>query len=198
MRTALDKAASANSDQPNERELDAQLHCAAYALGVIGGPESLDILAQLLSDAEPSVRYNAATGLARHGDPRAVPRLVEMLDVRASGTSSSDTLDEIATTTILQNALRATVQLAESNPNADLRGIKEAIDRLNADSQLSGTVRRGIELDLKAALRYFQSPSTAARPTRRSSLHSYILTTVCHPFDVLPRNATADLSQVRL
>jgi HEAT repeat protein len=149
----LNDAAGQHSGQPDQRELDAQLRLrAAYALGVIGGDSAKQTLAGLLADAEPSVRYNAATGLARHGDPRAVPRLVEMLAVRSSGSSAPNAPDEIETTTILQNALRATVQLAEANPSVDLRPLRAAISELDADEQLSRTVRRGIELDVRTAL----------------------------------------------
>ena len=54
---------------------------AAYALGVIGGDEAQETLTLMLGDAYPEARYNAATGLARNGDVRAVPRLREMLTI---------------------------------------------------------------------------------------------------------------------
>ena len=51
----------------------------AYALGIIGGEDACNLLTTMLSDPYPEARYNAATGLARSGDPRSVPRLREML-----------------------------------------------------------------------------------------------------------------------
>jgi hypothetical protein len=151
--SVLQRAARQSSDQPKRRELEEQLRLrAAYALGVIGGDSALDTLAQRLSDIEPTVRYNAATGLARHGDLRAVPRLIEMLEVSSSGKLADPLLDDLAATTIIQNALRAIVQLAEANPDANLDQLKQAIEILNTDARLNATVRRGIEVDAKAAL----------------------------------------------
>ena len=49
-------------------------------MGVIGGGKAESTLETLLSDGHSDVRYNAATGLARHGNARAVDVLLEMLD----------------------------------------------------------------------------------------------------------------------
>ena len=166
--------------------------------GVIGGPQALDSLARLLADAEPSVRYNAATGLARHGDSRAIPRLIEMLDVRSSDATSVDAMDEIAATTIIQNALRATVQLAQSNPNLDLGPVQEAIERLNADAQLSGTVRRGIELDLKAAQQSLEAPSTARQASSSTTIGLSVLTTCRHRIDAIDWTHSGEPAKFRL
>jgi HEAT repeat protein len=158
--SVLQRAASQNSGRQGERELDSQLRLrAAYALGVIGGSDARMTLAGMLSDAEPTVRYNAATGLARHGDVRAIPRLIEMLKVGGSRSPTSNAnVDELMETSIIQNALRATVQLAAANPDADLDALKESIERL-ADADLSPTVRRGIEPDAKAALQQLEQMS---------------------------------------
>jgi len=55
---------------------------AAYTLGVLGGEQALGRLRQLLDDAEADVRFNAAVGLARHGEVAAWGTLGEMLDER--------------------------------------------------------------------------------------------------------------------
>jgi hypothetical protein len=159
----LQLAASQNSHRSGEQELDAQLRLrAAFALGVIGGDEALSTLAGMLSDAEPTVRYNAATGLARHGDPRAIDRLIEMLDVNHRSGAGTATVDELTETTIIQNALRATMQLAAANPAANLDALRESIVRLS-NAPLSPIVRRGIEPDAKAALQQLDP-----RPSSRS------------------------------
>ncbi len=149
---ALRQAADQSSDQPDERELDAQLRLrAAFALGVIGGADAQEVLAKMLADPEPTVRYNAATGLARHGDKRSVPRLVEMLQLRKMESSANDATNDIGVTTILQNALRATVQLAEANRDVNLDSVKQAIDQLSSDPQLNDNIRRGILIDVRSA-----------------------------------------------
>jgi hypothetical protein len=106
---------------------------AAYALGVVGGAEANDKLAALLASAETSVRSNAAFGLARHGDPRAVPALADLLDpdLRIEDVpAEQQAVGDLRRTTILLNALRASAQLAEANSSADLDELVEAARRL--------------------------------------------------------------------
>ena len=138
--------------------MNAQLRSrAAYTLGVIGGVESQDQLARMLSDTGPSVRYNATTGLARHGDARCVERLEEMLQPGRLRQADGQPLDDNSLTTILRNALRATVQLAQQNPSLDLTAIGQTISALLDDAQLSTSVRRGIELEAILALQTLES-----------------------------------------
>jgi hypothetical protein len=106
---------------------------AAYALGVVGGPEALARLAQMLHDPYPNARYNAATGLARHGDPRCIPVLKEMLDPAnevALRDESNPNDQARKRTTVLLNGIKASVQLAQAQPQADLSDLEQAIDRL--------------------------------------------------------------------
>jgi HEAT repeat protein len=53
---------------------------AAHALGVFRTKDAVAALAQALGDPVGDVRFNAALALARHGDPAAMPVLVEMMD----------------------------------------------------------------------------------------------------------------------
>lgn len=106
---------------------------AAFTLGVLGGPEAEGRLEGMLADVHPDVRYNAATGLARHGNPAAVDVLVEMLD--PAETAGVETEKQEAARArkrglILANALRATRQLAAANPSADLGRLSEAVRTL--------------------------------------------------------------------
>ena len=106
---------------------------AAFALGVIGGSEAEAKLELLLGDAYPDVRYNAATGLARHGNVAAVDVLLEMLDPSESAgieVEKQEAARDFKRAMILTNALRATSQLASTNPTADVTRLREAVDRL--------------------------------------------------------------------
>ncbi|MBX3411603.1 MAG: HEAT repeat domain-containing protein [Pirellulales bacterium] len=107
---------------------------AAYALGVGGQPEALARLRQLLNDGTPNVRYNAATGLARHGDAAAVPLLSEMLDpeevVVIAGEDVGERDREILRLSIVLSALQATDQLSEKNPGADLTALDAPLEAL--------------------------------------------------------------------
>jgi HEAT repeat protein len=53
---------------------------AVHALGGFTAPEARGAVAAALADEAVDVRWNAAVALARHGDARATPVLLEMLD----------------------------------------------------------------------------------------------------------------------
>ena len=96
---------------------------AAFALGVIGGDEALARLKVMLIDSYPNARYNAATGLARHGDAACVPVLQEMLDPENQHSASDENNDrdkDRKRATVLMNGMRATLICADANPQADL------------------------------------------------------------------------------
>ena len=102
-----------------------QLRCtAAFTLGVVGGDQAQARLETMLADEHPEVRYNAATGLARGGNPKCIEVLVEMLD------PDGPSVDEFKRTMIRLNALRAAGRLHAAEPNADLGKLLTAIERL--------------------------------------------------------------------
>ena len=116
---------------------------AAFTLGVIGGPEAEAELAARLADPHPDVRYNAATGLARHGDVKAVDVLLEMLDPNETAgvdVEKQEPARDFKRAMILVNGLRAADQLAAANPSADWSGLERAIERL-ARAEVDGAVR---------------------------------------------------------
>jgi HEAT repeat protein len=121
------KFADPNEDRAKLRQT------AAYTLGVIGGDRALDRLASMLADSFPNTRYNAAVGLARHGDPRAVEGLVEMLDPEndaAVASEGSAGEREWKRSLIMMNALRAARELEQKNPSADPAALDKAVERL--------------------------------------------------------------------
>ncbi len=107
---------------------------AACVLGLLGGQEPLDRLAQLLDDPYPDVAYNAATGLARHGDVRALDQLRRMLnpDQTAAVASEEPDLQDDKRWLIVLNGLRAVEQLAAANPKVDLSPFAPALKTLQA------------------------------------------------------------------
>ncbi len=127
-------ASRERSAAPDPNDDRAKLRqTAAFTLGVIGGPEARDRLALLLADPFPNTRYNAAVGLARHGDARAVDGLAEMLDPanqEAVASEGSHGEQHWKRGLIMMNALRAAKQLDEENPQADLAPIREAAQTL--------------------------------------------------------------------
>lgn len=135
---------------------------AAYALGVIGGDEALARLKIMLrADAYPSARYNAATGLARHGDPACVIGLQEMLDPdneRAASDENNDRDKDRKRATVLMNGIRAALVYADANPSADLTELKAALQQLAA-APLDGiqTDRSRIKNSAQEALRLIEA-----------------------------------------
>jgi HEAT repeat protein len=144
---------------------------AAFALGVLGGQPALDRLQRMLHDPIPDVRYNAATGLARHGDARAVDVLAEMLDpARLQLTESkADKLAQAYKRPIIyQNALRAVEKLAKADATSDLGLLQSAAARLS---------QAPIDPDIRAYARQVadelaRRPTTPGDHSRQSSVTS--------------------------
>ena len=129
---ALLDASREPSDQADDANRRDRLRAtAAFALGVLGTQQARDRLHDLLSDPYIDARCNAANGLARHGDARAVDALLQTLD--AAARSNLDLSDEpeggreVKGNLITTNALRAVKQLAEKNDQADLTSLVPAV-----------------------------------------------------------------------
>ena len=61
-----------------------------FALGVLGGEQAFSRLQGMLGDSFPNARFNAAAGLARHGDLACQEVLLEMLDATSEGVVSGE------------------------------------------------------------------------------------------------------------
>lgn len=114
---------------------------AAFTLGVLGTDAANRQLAGMLADAYPDVRYNAATGMARQGDQRAAPMLVEMLDPEelVSANLEAEGARDSKHALIIANALRATHELHTKNATADLTTLQVAMQKL-----VNGEVPQGL------------------------------------------------------
>jgi len=136
------------------RDRDDQVRStAAYALGIVKGDEMLARMRQMLSDPYPDARFNAATGLARHGDASCAEVLCEMLDPdETAGVKDEDEqARDYKRAMIIINGLRAARQLVAKNAGADpqaIAAIQASATRL-AESPLGKSLRTdqvGIEL----------------------------------------------------
>ncbi|MGE0756170.1 MAG: HEAT repeat domain-containing protein [Pirellulaceae bacterium] len=130
---------------------------AAYALGMLGGEQVQERLVTMLDDGYPNARFNAALALCRHGDERALPVLLEMLDPESDEAVRHETAEEgkpWKRLLVLQNGIRAAQMLATHNATADLSQLVEALNTL-AKSELSklepGT-RRGVHMEAQEAV----------------------------------------------
>ena len=124
---------------------------ATFALGVVGGAAAMERLTELLGDTRPDVRYNAALGLARHAQPKALPVLLEMLDPRNRAgyqNEKTDSARKRKQALILSNAVRAAEQLAVVAPSAARADVVRTLARLSTASDLP----QGIAINARAAL----------------------------------------------
>jgi HEAT repeat protein len=138
---------------------------AAYALGAAGGDAALERLEELLDDGFPDVRYNAATGLARHGRSSAAIVLAEMLDPEEDVALriEEEGAREHKQALIVANALRASALLAEQAPAGSLEELRAAVERLR-DAGLGLEVRVECEKVLQAMERGGMSSGTETSP----------------------------------
>ncbi len=123
---------------------------AAFTLGVLGGEAAVERLVVLLDDPYANVRYNAALGLARSGDTRAEPTLVEMLDPndpRAVADEEVEGAKQQKRLQVLTSAIAAAAQLGYNNPDADLQSTRDALERLSR-----AEVPRAVRLEAREAL----------------------------------------------
>jgi hypothetical protein len=88
----------------------------------------------LLEDAHADVRFNAATGLARHGRAEAETVLLEMLDPDSPATAAGESTARGAQwrrQIVLGNALRSVESLVAANPQMDAIRLRERVRRLS-------------------------------------------------------------------
>jgi len=165
---ALKKASRERTQVDAEKQARADLRStAAYVLGVLGGPEALDRLVILLDDPYPNARYNAATGLCRHGDLRAIPVLLEMLDPdnQESGRGeASESGKAYKRLSVINNGIRAASQLIQPHAAQDVQPVADALQGI-VDSDLSSfNVRaaREIRRNAKEVLLSMQADKATA------------------------------------
>jgi hypothetical protein len=105
----------------------------AFALGKLGTPWAIERLEAMVGDPHADTRYNAAIGLAVHGNVKAIDTLSEMLDLDDLPSVQEETNDQnraFKRAVIVSNAIQATQELARQNPDADLSPIVQALERI--------------------------------------------------------------------
>lgn len=123
------------TEEVDARPRDALRATAAFTLGVIGDDAARTRLVQLLEDSSPDVRFNAATGLARHGRAEAEVVLLEMLDPDAPAIVDAETTARGKAwrrQIVLRNGLRSVELLRAANRQLDTSRLTERVRRLTA------------------------------------------------------------------
>ena len=112
----------------------------AFALGVFvlspdADPRLAAELELLVDDLYSDARYNAALGLARQGNLRAVEAVIEMLDAEALAmniaSETTPALQAFKRDTILDNALDAAGLMLEKHPQADFAELRRRYSSLS-------------------------------------------------------------------
>jgi HEAT repeat protein len=110
---------------------------AAFTLGVMGGTTPLGRLRELLDDGEDDVRFNAAVGLARHGDAAAWDTLGEMLDMPDVVAAPSDdrraAAERYRRAMVVVNALKGVGLIVDATSAAPPESITRRITALAGD-----------------------------------------------------------------
>ncbi len=151
------------TDKPARDELRST---AAFVLGVMGDPRALDRLALMLNDAHTNARYNAALGLARHGDGGSIPVLLEMLDPaneESAETEPTESAKASKRMSVIKNGIEGAGQLATKNPKLELEELISALEAVvNSELPLLHTrVRRGIRINAEEVLLRIRAGETA-------------------------------------
>jgi len=165
---ALKIASRERTEAEAEKQARGDLRStAAFVLGVIGGEEALDRLVILLDDPYTNARYNAATGLCRHDDLRAIPVLLEMLDPHNQESVSSEEHEsgrEWKRLQVINTGIRGATQLARHQSNDNMQAVTVSLQRI-VDSDLAAfgsRVRHGIRLSAEEALQAMNASAGSA------------------------------------
>lgn len=137
---------------------------ATFALGVVGSERAIEQLLTLLQDPRSDVRYNAATGLARHGHQQALCVLLEMLapDETAAGVvEQSDSARARKQTIVWSTAIRAGARLLPALDAPDRRRLIAALQRLVRADHVPDRIR----LDARQTLLTLPVDSDSDRAT---------------------------------
>jgi HEAT repeat protein len=165
---ALVAASDELADNSDEARLRNRLRStAAFALGLVDDPRCRDRLAAMLHDPHFDVRCNAAVGLARQGDSRAVGPLVQIFDLPDDAIELADEErdDEHARRwkrdLVIANAVRAAGQFAGVAQEADLGALAQAVRRTAENKRLG----RNVRIEALEVLRVIQQRSGATGAT---------------------------------
>ncbi len=156
METLIEASKERGEGEYGSEEFDKLRSAAAFTLGMVESDEATERLAQMLDDPNANVRFNAALGLARHGDARALPVIGEMLDPNNTASLEDPDTEGAGKEALLEsgkswkrvsvmtNAIRGARMLVDKHPQGDytqligwLEGIEKSnlIDRVRLDAK---------------------------------------------------------------
>jgi HEAT repeat protein len=135
---------------------------AAFTLGKLGTPAALKQLEAMIDDADAGTRYNAAVGLAHHGNAKSIETLTEMIDMNelAGVRDEKPEGQPFKRTVLIVSAIEATRSLAKQNPQAKIEPIIAALEQIvNADKETrqKALISPRVVSDAKVALQLLKA-----------------------------------------
>jgi len=157
LKTVLEASRAHSEGGTDKMARDELRSTAAFVLGVLGDTAALDRLALMLNDAHANSRYNAALGLARQGDARSIPLLLEMLDPaneESAETEPTESAKASKRLAVIKNGIEGAAKLAVKNPQLQVDELISALEAV-IESELRllhKRVRHGIRINAQDAL----------------------------------------------
>jgi len=142
--TTLIAISNAPSENPDYTLRVNQIRSAAgYALGVLGTEAAKGRLESMLKDAYPNARFNAAVGLARHGNLKSTPVLLEMLDPDNAAVVQGEPEGSYGfkRSVVMINAIRGVDRLAEFHSPEELKPLLDALKSLDDGENIDSETR---------------------------------------------------------
>lgn len=121
-------------------KIDQLRSTIGFALGVLGGEEAMTRLQGMLSDSFPNARFNAAAGLARHGDLSGKNVLLEMLDAESESVVAGEAYKssyDFKRSVVATTAIDAVSALSKHHETSELLELISAI-KVAAESEAFG------------------------------------------------------------
>ena len=125
-----DRKATPAALEGSRRDETGLRSTAAYVLGVLGGPAATDRLEVLVTDTSPSVRWNAAFGLARVGNAAGEEVILEILE--RGPIYQGESADPARQREQFLNAVRSAGMLRSARTMDKLRTIAQTDENLKA------------------------------------------------------------------
>lgn len=125
-------------------KIDQLRSTIGFALGVLGGDEAVSRLQGMLSDSFPNARFNAAVGLARHGDLTCKNVLLEMLDADSESVVAGEQHESshaFKRSVVATTAIDAVSALTQYHEPAELAELISAVKAVSESDLFGGKAK---------------------------------------------------------
>jgi len=153
---ALIETSNVQAQNPGlQIKIDQLRSTIGFALGVLGGEEALIRLQGMLSDSFPNARFNAAAGLARHGDMSGKNVLLEMLDAESESVVAGEAYEsshDFKRSVVAATAIDAVSALSKYHETSELLELIPSI-KAAAESDVFGGKAKALAKELLVSIK---------------------------------------------